>query len=185
MRRSHRHANPTLTQRENSLIKNQVIEARDFSLKAHADQQYGDQPYAHHLDAVVTLLDEHGPQAQVIGYLHDVVEDTDFTCEDIETRFGKLVADAVAILTDEPGKNRKERKQKTYEKMSQVTGDLQIALIVKTADRLANVQASLETDRKDKLKMYQKEHPAFKTAVYRPELCDALWEKLDAALLVE
>lgn len=133
----------------------------------------------------MALLDEHGPQAQVIGYLHDVVEDTEFTCEDIETRFGKPVADAVAILTDEPGNNRKERKQKTYAKMSQVTGDLQIALIVKTADRLANVQASLETDRKDKLKMYQKEHSAFKTAVYRPELCDALWETLDAALLVE
>ena len=52
-------------------------QARAFALAAHGDQMYGARPYSFHLDAVVRLLSPYGIEAQVIGYLHDVVEDTE------------------------------------------------------------------------------------------------------------
>ena len=92
-------------------------QARDFAIAAHGDQTYGEQPYVFHLDAVVAHLTDFGEPAQVVGYLHDVVEDTPTTSDDIEQVFGEFVSQCVAIVTDEPGKNRKERKTKTYAKM--------------------------------------------------------------------
>ena len=37
------------------------------------------QPYIFHLDATAALLESYGEQAQVVGYLHDVIEDTSVT----------------------------------------------------------------------------------------------------------
>ena len=156
--------------------------ARAFALEKHGNQKYGSKPYSYHLDAVAGLLEPQGETAQVIGYLHDVVEDTGGTLEEIESRFGKHVADAVAILTDQPGETRAEKKKATYELMSKVEGELEIALIVKTADRLANVLACVEFDRPDKLEMYQGEHGTFRAAVFRPGLCDDLWAQLSELL---
>ena len=88
--------------------------ARSYAIQMHGDQKYGVHPYVHHLDAVVALLRPYGEQAQVVGFLHDVVEDTDATVADIAERFGTLVAGCVALLSDAPGANRKERKARTY-----------------------------------------------------------------------
>ena len=63
------------------MMNDTVIKARDFANQHHGEQRYGDRPYAYHLDAVVTLLEPYGESAQVIGYLHDVVEDTVVTQE--------------------------------------------------------------------------------------------------------
>lgn len=160
-----------------------VGQARNFAIEHHGEQRYGDQPYAYHLDAVAALLEPYSDVAQVIGYLHDVVEDTAVTLEQVAELFGQLVAGAVGILTDQSGDDRKQRKQKTYALMAEVTGELEIALLVKTADRLANVQACVDHDRPDKLRMYQQEHPTFRQAVYRQGLCDELWERLDGLVM--
>jgi len=156
--------------------------ARQFAIDNHGSQRYGSKPYAFHLDWVVLLLESYGEEAQVIGYLHDVVEDTDVTVEQVEQLFNDKIAQAVSILTDQPGATRKERKDKTYHRMAQVTGELEIALIVKTADRLANVLATLENKRLDKFNMYKNEHVQFKSAVYRPGLCEDLWLQLTEAI---
>ena len=143
---------------------------------------YGDQPYASHLDAVAELVTPYGEDAVVVAYLHDTVEDTDATIEEIDAAFGPHVAACVSLLTDEPGQNRKERKAKTYKKLAGVSGPTELALVVKTADRLANVRACL-SDRKQGLwEMYRGEHPAFRSSVYRPGLCDTLWLELDSSL---
>ncbi|MFT3857476.1 MAG: hypothetical protein QM742_08265 [Aquabacterium sp.] len=110
------------------------------------------------------------------------MEDTWVTLDEVRTRFGDLVADCVALLTDEPGANRKERKAKTYAKLAQVHGALELALIVKAADRLANVRACIEDGNQRLLEVYRSEHPTFKQAAYRARLCDELWSELDAAL---
>ncbi|MBB3048975.1 (p)ppGpp synthase/HD superfamily hydrolase [Litorivivens lipolytica] len=159
-----------------------IDKARSFAVAAHGNQLYGDLPYHTHLDAVVGLLEPYGEQAQVIGYLHDVVEDTGVTITQVERLYGKLVADAVEILSDEEGENRALRKIKTYQKMARVKEELQIALVVKVADRLANVQACHEMHRLDKLAMYQKEHEVFRQSLYRPGLCEPLWEELEQAI---
>ncbi len=155
-------------------------QAREFAIDAHGDQKYGVHPYSSHLDAVAKLAGPYGEQAEVIAYLHDVVEDTDVGLKEIEDHFGKLVADAVSILTDEPGSNRKERKSKTYAKMSRVSGEAEIALVVKAADRLANISACVADKNQELLDMYKSEHKVFRDSVYRPGICDELWRELDA-----
>lgn len=157
-------------------------QAKYFAVRAHGDQKYGDKPYVYHLEAVVKLLEPYGEQAQIVGYLHDVVEDTDIKLETISENFGAFVADCVSILTDEPGANRKERKKLTYAKMAKVSGELELALVVKTADRLANIQACLSDNNTQLLSMYQKEHPVFQKSVYRKGLCDDLWAVIDQSI---
>jgi (p)ppGpp synthase/HD superfamily hydrolase len=157
---------------------------RSFAVTAHGAQMYGDRPYAYHLDAVASLLASYGEEAQVVGYLHDVVEDTATTGADVEALFGKHIAACVLLLTDEPGVNRKERKAKTYAKLALVQGREELALVVKAADRLANVRACI-ADRKRKLwELYRSEHPVFKQAAYRAGLCEAFWSELDDKLSV-
>ena len=95
-----------------------IEKAREFAIAKHGDQKYGSRPYSYHLDQVVSLLEPYGELAQVIGYLHDVVEDTGTSTEEVEREFGSTVAACVAVLTDEPGTTRKERKEKTYQKMA-------------------------------------------------------------------
>lgn len=152
--------------------------AREFALKHHGEQKYGEHPYIVHLDAVAELVQGYGETAAVIAYLHDVVEDTDVTLSEISKKFGALIADCVAVLTDEPGKDRKERKERTYRKMAQVAGKTEIALVVKSADRLANMRACLADGKERLLAVYKEEHPAFEKAVYRPGLCDEIWVEL-------
>lgn len=156
--------------------------ARTYAVEMHADQKYGAHPYVHHLDAVVTLLLPYGVQAQVIGYLHDVVEDTEATVADVQSRFGDLVARCVALLTDAPGANRKERKAKTYAALSQVSGAEELALVVKAADRLANVRACVADGHLVLWETYRGEHPTFRAAAFREGQCDPLWSELDQLL---
>ncbi|MCI5143160.1 MAG: bifunctional (p)ppGpp synthetase/guanosine-3',5'-bis(diphosphate) 3'-pyrophosphohydrolase, partial [Candidatus Electrothrix sp. ATG1] len=80
--------------------------ARKFALKHHGEQKYGKHPYKVHLDAVAELVQKYGETAIIIAYLHDVVEDTEVNLDDIKKEFGELIADCVAVLTDEPGKDR-------------------------------------------------------------------------------
>lgn len=153
--------------------------ARAFAVQAHGGQRYGERPYSFHLDMVAGHLAAHGELAQVIGYLHDVVEDTPVGLEEIAAAFGELVAECVGLLTDEPGANRKERKAKTYAKLSRVTGPAELALVVKAADRLANVKTCVEERKRSLWRVYRDEHAAFKSAAFRPGLCDPLWVELD------
>lgn len=157
-------------------------QARAFAIDAHGEQRYGDHPYAFHLDAVAALAAPYGEEAVVIAYLHDTVEDTHVSLEQIEAMFGPRVAACVHLLTDERGSNRKERKAKTYAKLAEVRGPNELALVVKAADRLANVRACL-ADRKQSLwQLYRNEHTLFKQAAYRAGLCEPLWVELDSLL---
>ena len=66
--------------------------------------------------------------------------------------------------------------------MSSVSGELELALLVKTADRLANINACIEDGHSKKLAMYQKEHEIFKQSVYRKNLCESLWYQLNSKI---
>lgn len=118
---------------QNSMMEpSKLSAARAYALSMHGAQMYGPHPYSHHLDAVAATLAPYGLTAQVIGYLHDVVEDTGATIAEVPSRFGDEVAACVALLTDEPGANRKERKSKTYAKLAKVAGSEELALVVKS-----------------------------------------------------
>ncbi|OQX30201.1 MAG: hypothetical protein B0D96_01655 [Candidatus Sedimenticola endophacoides] len=159
-----------------------IDKARRFAIQAHGAQRYGPHPYVHHLDAVARHAEPFGETAQVIAYLHDVVEDTAVDLHQITEQFGEFVSRCVEVVTDEEGASRRERKDKTYRKMGQVEDERVVALVVKTADRLANIQSCRSAGMERKLAMYRAEHGRFREAVYRPGLCEALWLRLEAAL---
>lgn len=160
-----------------------VSRARALALKAHGDQKYGEDPYSAHLEAVAALARPFGPWAEALAWLHDAVEDTDLTLDEVETHFGLYGRICLGLLTDEPGESRKARKAATYAKLALVEESSfeAMALIVKACDRLANVRASRKSS-PGLLKMYRKEHEAFRAACYRPGLCDSIWEELDLIL---
>ena len=157
-------------------------QARSLAASAHAGQRYGSRPYTTHLEDVVSLLAPYGEVAQTLGYLHDILEDTDVHVAALRDAFGPFITECVSVLTDEAGRDRKVRKARTYAKMAHVKGDLTIALVVKAADRLANVTACIVDGRQDKLDTYVAEHDAFRAAVYRDGLCEDLWARLDRAI---
>lgn len=156
--------------------------ARAFALAAHGAQRYGDRPYASHLDAVADFAAPYGEEAMVIAYLHDTVEDTALTLDDIERVFGERIATHVGLVTDEAGTNRPARKAKTDAKLARVQDPYALALTVKAADRLANVCACLEDRQRRLWERYRSEHPMFRQAAFRPGRCDALWVELDEQL---
>jgi (p)ppGpp synthase/HD superfamily hydrolase len=161
-----------------------VEKARQMAVAAHGDQKYGEHPYSVHLDEVARICEPFGEDAQVVAYLHDTLEDTALTYPDVEAAFGAFVAQCVAFLTDPPAANRKERKARSYAKLGTIDEKTpeSLALIVKAADRLANVRASFVGRNHGLLDMYRKEHEAFRTAVHRPGLNDGLISVVDHLL---
>ena len=153
--------------------------AQAFAIVVHEGQKYGKtEPYIKHLAHVVSVLKRFGIEDEsmlIAGWLHDSVEDTETTLTQIELMFGVRVADLVYRVTNEKGKNRKERHEKTYPKI-QVSDD---ATILKLADRIANVEYSVETSDKDKLKMYSKEYVDFRSKLYKPGSRTKMWAHLD------
>lgn len=128
------------------------------------------------------MLAPFGEEAQIIGYLHDVVEDTAVSIEEVRAKFGDRVSECVRLVTDETGANRKERKARTNTKLAAVSGEKELALVVKAADRLANLRMSAREGSGSKLEMYRREHVPFRQAAYRPGICDGLWEEMERIL---
>lgn len=155
--------------------------AREFALKAHGAQMYGSAPYSVHLDAVAEILSPYGEEAVVIGYLHDVVEDTPVSLAEIWLAFGPVVAKCVGYLSDAAGGSRSERNAAAHAKLAAVPAEYNVALLVKVADRLANVKASVANN-VERLVVYAAEHAAFKAAAYRAGVGEAIWEELDNLL---
>lgn len=170
--------------------------ARDFAIRAHGKQKYGDRPYVEHLDQVWQVLIDYGftqPEHQVGAYLHDVLED----CPDregfypwsvrIRHAFGWYASCVAQFCKDESGANRKERKAATYVRVRAELEHvppapwLPVAAVVKVADRLANVRNCVDTDNRTTLQMYFKESVAFREAMYVEGMCDDMWAEHDAA----
>jgi (p)ppGpp synthase/HD superfamily hydrolase len=158
-----------------------VDRARRFAVKAHGTQMYGDKPYVAHIDHVVRVLVSFGYSGDHIlaaGYLHDVLEDTHVTCEDLAREFPASAVKLVFAVTDEPGRNRKERKAKTYPKIV-AAGDAAVA--IKLADRIANVQAAIKAGSRH-VEMYRNEHSAFRAALRRDWELNSMWAYLDGMI---
>lgn len=81
-----------------------VAKARAWAIKAHAGQKdkAGKDYFRAHVAAVAEGV-KGDPVAETVAFLHDTVEDTSITIEDIRTGFPKEVADAVSALTHSKG----------------------------------------------------------------------------------
>ena len=92
---------------------------------------------------------------------HDLIEDTRVSYNDVKEHLGQQVADIIYALTNEKGKNRKERaNDKYYEGIRNTPG----AVFVKLCDRIANVQYSKMTGSR-MFDMYKKENDHFLTSL--------------------
>lgn len=134
--------------------------------KAHANQIYDIYPYGYHIRQVVKIAEELGYDESIIvaSALHDTLEDTELSYNDLKKAFGEEVAEIVYCVTDELGRNRKERKDKTYPKIRANWK----ATVVKICDRIANIEQSKEYN-KSLYQMYQKEHDNFCAMLMSPD----------------
>lgn len=85
--------------------------ARDFALAAHAGQTDNlGRPYGAHVSHVAARCARYGAEYEVVGWLHDIVEDCDIGLDEIERRFGAIVRRGVDAMTHRQG----ERYFKDY-----------------------------------------------------------------------
>jgi len=98
--------------------------AREFALKAHTTQTYGTiYPYYKHLEDVYNVLIKFGftedKDLDILtsAFLHDSIENADISYSDIKRAFDENIAEIVYGVTDELGRNRKERENLSKDKI--------------------------------------------------------------------
>ena len=143
-----------LAQKEDPQDMLRMREAFEFARMAHSPQKRkSGEPYIIHPVSVARIVADElelGADSVIAAFLHDVVEDTDYTIEDIRQRFGDEVAFLVGVLTKE--KKTKEVQSKQIDNFRQILASMKFdvrALLIKLADRLHNMR-TLESMRPDK-----------------------------------
>lgn len=146
----------------------------------HGKQKYGNRPYFCHLVEVITVLASFGysdnPDIICVGWLHDILEDTQTEKFELESLFGASVSYPVWALTAEEGINRMDKLQRVIPKLR----SSDTALTVKLADRIANTRASL-IDGNKLYKAYSRENYLLRECLYQKKKNDPLkpmWDKL-------
>ncbi len=124
-----------------------VLEAAHFAAEKHRDQKRkGDagEPYINHLIEVAGLvaasLSEPDTNLVIAALLHDTIEDTATTNEELNRRFGSDVADLVAEVTDNKALPKQERKRLQIETASKKS---ERAQTIKLADKISNLRSIL------------------------------------------
>jgi guanosine-3',5'-bis(diphosphate) 3'-pyrophosphohydrolase len=127
-----------------------VSEAAELAAHRHngmARKGRGNEPYINHLAEVANLLTTatDGADAELVaaGWLHDTIEDTDTTREELAQKFSERVASLVVECTDDMSRPKSERRR------------LQIliaphkspgAKLIKIADKISNIGARIHAD---------------------------------------
>ncbi len=136
-----------------------LVSAFDLAFQLHEGQfRASGEPYIMHPIAVANLLRDIGASPSVIaaGFLHDVVEDTDVTPEQLEGYFGSEVKALVEGVTKLGGinfTNRTEAQAENLRKMFlAMASDIRVVL-VKLADRLHNMRtiSALQTEKQQRI----------------------------------
>ena len=131
-----------------------IRDAYELAREAHSHQRRkSGEPYIIHPIAVARIVAiefELGANPIIAAFLHDVVEDTPTTVDDIRQRFGPDVAFLVDVVTKKKKSNYQHSKQvDNYQQiLSSVQFDIR-ALLIKLADRLHNMR-TLDSMRPDK-----------------------------------
>jgi (p)ppGpp synthase/HD superfamily hydrolase len=131
----------------NDIVK--LTEAYRFAADRHVGQRRkgeAAEPYVNHLTEVADLVARGTGGADVelvmAAVLHDTVEDTDTTFEEIAARFGPRVAGLVAEVTDDKTLPKEVRKRLQVEHAAHAS---QGAKVIKLADKTSNLRAMADS----------------------------------------
>ncbi|MDW5299913.1 MAG: bifunctional (p)ppGpp synthetase/guanosine-3',5'-bis(diphosphate) 3'-pyrophosphohydrolase [Sedimentibacter sp.] len=124
-----------------------VVKAYNYAEMAHSNAQTrfsGERYFIHPYNVALILADLHvDVQTIAAGLLHDVVEDTGITYDDIKKEFGEEIAnmvDGVTKLSKVKYRNKEERQAESLRKMIiAMSKDIRV-VIIKLADRLHNIR---------------------------------------------
>lgn len=124
-----------------------LLRAAVFAAHAHSGQTRkgaAQEPYVNHVLEVAQILAAHGaPKIAVLaGLLHDTVEDTDTTPEELAAAFGAEVAAIVAEATDDKTLPKETRKAL---QVSQAAHKSDAAKQLKLADKISNLRAVMHS----------------------------------------
>ena len=126
-----------------------VARALDFAARKHSGQRRKGlqaEPYVNHLTEVALLLaeatDGADPALVMAGLLHDTIEDTDTTREELAGAFGEEVASLVVEVTDDTSLDRESRKRMQVQTAPTKS---RRARMIKIADKIANLRSIAES----------------------------------------
>ncbi|XP_061742949.1 guanosine-3',5'-bis(diphosphate) 3'-pyrophosphohydrolase MESH1 isoform X2 [Nerophis ophidion] len=121
-----------------------LVETVDFAARKHRKQRRKDEegtPYINHPIGVARILSHEGGVTDIetlqAALLHDTLEDTDTKNEELETKFGAIVARIVREVTDDKSLPKQERKRLQVEHAPHCSHQ---AKLVKLADKLYNLR---------------------------------------------
>ena len=161
----------------------EVARALDFAARKHRNQRRkgaSAEPYINHPAEVARLVAEATggrPLAVLLAaLLHDTVEDTQTTLDELEREFGKDVAALVAEVTDDKRLPKAERKRLQVEHAG---GKSAGAKLIKIADKTSNLRSLLESPPTDWDLQRRREY--FEWAKRVVEGCRGVNEKLEQA----
>jgi len=143
-----------LKQKMTSEDMERIVAAYMLAKEAHQGQmRKSGEPYIIHPIAVARIVAEEfelGANPIMAAFLHDVVEDTPYTLDDIKERFGEDVAFLVGVVTKQ--KKSEYNQSKQIDNYRQILTSVQFdvrAILIKLADRLHNMR-TLESMKPDK-----------------------------------
>lgn len=121
-----------------------ILRAVSFAAQKHRNQRRKDAeatPYINHPIALATVLKEEGEVNDVAvlaaAILHDTIEDTETTADELRAVFGKTIAAIVLEVTDDKSLPKAERKRLQIEHAAAASHS---AKLVKLADKICNLR---------------------------------------------
>jgi GTP pyrophosphokinase len=168
-----------------------VTKAYNFAYEAHKNQRReSGEPYVLHPVEVACILADMGMDTTTVtaGLLHDVIEDTSYTHEDLEKMFSKEVADLVEGVTKLDkieSKTKEEEQADNVRKMLLAMSDDLRVILIKLADRLHNMRTlKFMSVKKQKIKA-KETFDIYAPLAHRLGMSKLKWELEDLAFRYE
>jgi GTP diphosphokinase / guanosine-3',5'-bis(diphosphate) 3'-diphosphatase len=164
-----------------------VCQAFEFAYCLHEGQyRASGEPYINHPVAVAELLRDLGGSGVMIaaGFLHDVVEDTDVTPDEIEKRFGievRYLVEGVTKLSKFNFSSKTERQAENFRRMFLAMAQDIRVIVVKLADRLHNMRTLEHLSDDKRRRIAQETRDIFAPLANRLGIGRFKWELEDLA----